>query len=104
LDLEEHLIKNKAATFYYRIRGDSMFPTIQDKALVVVDRSRKPRHGHIVIASVNGEYTVKRFFRRDKKISLNPDNQDFPEIPVAPETQLEIVGVITFIIHDACTP
>jgi len=68
LDLHEHLIEHPAATFYVRASGDSMVGAgIHDGDLLIVDRAVEPRDGHIVIAVVHGELTVKRLRRRRRQ-------------------------------------
>ena len=66
LDLNEFLIKRPAATYFVRVEGDSMIGAgIHDGDLLVVDRSLCPASGDVIIASVDGDFTVKTF-RRDK--------------------------------------
>ena len=64
LDLNTYLIRNKVSTFFFRVIGDSMTgANIHDGDLLVVDRSIEPKHGHIVLAVINNEHTVKRLYR-----------------------------------------
>src|SRR5690606_16566640 len=81
LDLNDYLISHKAATFLFTVVGNSMDKAgILDGDKVVVDRSVVPRHGHIVIAVLNGEYTIKRLYMRGSLIELRPENPDFQPI------------------------
>lgn len=96
LDLNNYLIPHKAATFLFTVVGNSMVRAgILDGDKVVVDRSVTPRHGHVVIAALNSEYTIKRLFMRDAIIELRPENPDFPAIQLSGEDELQIWGVVT---------
>jgi len=103
LDLPKLLVRRKAATFFLRVKGSSMSPTIEDKDLLVVDKSIKAAHGDIVIAAMNGEFTVKRLYQRAGFVSLQPDNPNFNPILVEPSVDLEIWGVVTAIIRVSCS-
>ena len=95
LDLNEHLVRNPDATFYWRVAGDSMRDAgIGDGDILVVDRAREPRPGSIVVAFVDGEYTCKRFEVRKGQAFLAPANPDYPAIPVTPERDVEVWGVV----------
>jgi DNA polymerase V len=104
LDLNEHLILHPAATFFVRAVGESMLGAgIHDGDLLIVDRAVEPKDGKIVIASVNGELTVKRLKRKGQRLLLAPDNPDYPSIDVT-EAQdsgegFEVWGVVTCVIH-----
>lgn len=96
LDLNEYLVRHKASTFIFSVVGDSMKNVgILDGDKVVVDRSVEPKHRHIVIAVVNGEYTIKRLYRRGGVIELRPENPAFNAISFAGQDELEIWGVVT---------
>jgi len=100
LDLNRHLIKNPAATFFVRAGGDSMIGAgIHHDDLLVVDRSMEPKDKNVVIAVINGELTVKRIRIRNKKITLVPENNDYASQQVTPDAQFEIWGVVTNVIH-----
>lgn len=102
LDLNEHLVRNPAATFFVRVSGDSMRDAgIHSGDILVVDRSVEPRDGAIVIAALDGELTVKRLRVRNGGLQLVPDNPDYPPIAISPEADLTVWGVVTFIIHKA---
>ena len=89
LDLNEHLVKEPAATFFVRARGDS----------IVVDRSEEARHDSVVIASINGELTVKRYVRRDGQVWLEPENPAYQAILLNEEDDVRTWGVVTSVIH-----
>ena len=100
LDLNEYLVQHKAASFLFEVKGDSMKNAgIMDGDKVVVDRSIEPRHGKIVIAVVEGEFTIKRLYRRAGRIELRPDNPAYPVIPIPPDSQLEVWGVVVGVVR-----
>ena len=100
LDLNELLVKRPAATFFVRVQGDSMIGAgINDGDLLVVDRSLRPVSGDIIIACIDGDFTVKRY-RRDKGgIRLEPSNPAFPTITLKPDQELDYFGKVTACIH-----
>jgi DNA polymerase V len=100
LDLHKLVVRNQAATFFLRVSGDSMLGAgIHDGDLLVVDRSRNPESGKIVIAAWDGELTVKRLEIRNRRIFLIPDNPDYPEFEVTDKEDAVIWGVVTFVVH-----
>ena len=104
LDLNDYLVQHKEATFFLRARGHSMTGAgIQDGDLLVVDRSLTPTHRRVVIAVVDGEFTVKRLFKRGGKIRLLAENPDFASIEFNEGQELQIWGVVTNVIHRLST-
>ena len=100
LSLDEHLIRNRIATFFVHVKGDSMRDAgIQDGNLLVVDKSITPRHGSIVVAEVDREMTVKRLYKRRGEIRLQAANPAYPDIPILPDSEVVIWGVVTHAIH-----
>ena len=99
LDLNKRLVANPPATYFLRVAGESMAPTIPDGALLVVDCSRQPWPGCVVVAAVHGELTIKRFQRRDGRPVLVPDNPGYPVIEL-PETDGAVWGVVTAVINE----
>lgn len=100
LDFNEYLVKNRAATFIVRVQGDSMIGAgINTGDLLVVDRSIKPVPGRIVVAIVDGEFTVKRLILEMGRYSLAPENPDYPVIEITGETDFQVWGVVTHAIH-----
>lgn len=96
IDLTEILIKHPQATFLLRVRGDSMRESgIFDGDTLVVDRAIKPHHGHIVVAVVDGEFTVKYLHERAGRIKLKPANPTYPEIVPRDGQTVEVWGVVT---------
>ncbi|NIF35222.1 translesion error-prone DNA polymerase V autoproteolytic subunit [Enterobacter sp. Tr-810] len=101
IDLNELLIAHPSATYFVKASGDSMIDGgIGDGDLLVVDSSRTAGHGDIVIAAVEGEFTVKRLQLRPT-IQLNPMNGAYSPIIVGSEDILDIFGVVTFIVKSA---
>ncbi len=100
LDLNRHLIKNTAATFFVRVNGDSMIGAgIHTGDLLVVDRSLEPKDKNVVIAVVDGELTVKRIRLRKGKITLQPENENYPARQITECVEFEVWGVVTNAIH-----
>jgi DNA polymerase V len=100
LDFNELLVKRKAATYCLKVTGESMpgagiFPN----DILVVDRSIRPEKGDIVVAALNGEFTVKRFFQQHGSIILHPENPDFKDIRVSPEEDFTVFGVVTSVVR-----
>lgn len=99
LDLNRLCIAHPAATYFVRTRGDSMVGAgIDDGDILVVDRSLTPTNRRIIIASVNGEFTVKRFEKTASRMRLLPENPAYKPITITPELGAEFFGVVTFII------
>lgn len=100
LDLNELLIKHPSATFFLRVSGNSMINAgIFPKDILIVDRSLEPAHGKIVIASVNGELTVKRLVREKDKVQLVAENAAYAPIDITDEMDFRIWGVVVNVIH-----
>lgn len=100
LDLNEHLIQNRAATFFVRAQGDSMEGAgIFDGDLLIIDRSVKARHNRIVLVVINGEFTLKRLDQKAGKIRLVPENSKYKPIEVTQEMEFKVWGVATTCIH-----
>lgn len=100
IDLNDHLIRNKEATFLFRVRGDSMTGIgIYDGDTLLVDRSLDPRHNTIVLAVLNNEFTVKRLYRRGGVVKLLSENPIYPPIQIKQGEELSVWGVVTFNLH-----
>ena len=100
LDLNELLVKRPAATYFVRVEGDSMVGAgIRGGDLLVVDRSLRPADGDVIIASVDGEFTVK-IYRRDKDgVRLEPANPAYPVFRLRAGQELDYFGKVTACIH-----
>ncbi len=100
LDLNDLLIRNPAATFFLRVTGNSMINVgIFDNDILIVDRSIEPLNGKIVIAAINGEFTVKTLFKKGDKVRLIAENDAYRPIEITTDMDLHILGVVTNVIH-----
>lgn len=100
LDLNKHLVRNPAATFFVRVTGDSMTGAgIHDGDLLIVDRSLAPKDKNVVIAAIDGDLTVKRIRIRRKKIVLEPENINYAAQDVSEASDFQVWGVVTNVIH-----
>ena len=100
LDLNEFLIKHPAATFYVRVKGDSMIKAgINSGDVLLVDRSLEPKDKKIVVAVLNNEFTVKRVRKAKDKLFLVSENDDYAPIEVKEGADFEIWGVVVHVIH-----
>lgn len=99
IDLNEELIQHREATFFLRVRGHSMVGAgIDDGDELIVDRAIKPDHGRIVVAAVDGELTVKRFYQRGGVVKLVAESPEYPDIELKDGQEMVIWGVVTKII------
>lgn len=102
IDLNEQLIMNKPATFFFKINGDAMAHAgIQHEDVVIVDRSIKPANGKIIIAAVDGELLIRRYQQTVNKISLVSGNRQFKTIEIEEFSSFNCWGVVTCVIHIA---
>lgn len=93
IDLNRDLVKHPLSTFYVRVDGDSMLPSIQPDALLVVDRMAETRDGHIVLARIGSAFLVKRLhFGEGERIFLLSDNEAYPPIEITEEMDFEVWG------------
>lgn len=100
LDFNQYLVRHPAATFCVRVSGNSMIGAgIFQNDILVVDRSIKPGHGHVVIAALDGDLTVKRLMRESGRFYLFADNESFKPIEIKDGDDLHVWGVATHVIH-----
>lgn len=100
LDLNQHLIKHPAATFFVRVSGDSMTGAgINNNDILIVDRSLELADGKIIIAILNGELTVKRYRKINGESFLMAENPKYKPIEVGENKPFEVWGVVTSVIH-----
>jgi DNA polymerase V len=100
IDIFEYLIQHPTATFYVRVKGNSMInASIHDGDLLVVDRSIEPKNNQVVVAIIDGEFTVKRISKHNNKLYLIPENEHFKPIEITETMDFEVWGVVTFVIH-----
>lgn len=96
VDLTQELVTHPQATFLLRVSGDSMRDAgIFDGDTLVVDKAVKPRHGHIVVAVVDGEFTVKQLYQRAGRVKLRAANPTFPDITPKEGQTIQVWGVVT---------
>ena len=100
IDLNEQLIRNKPATFFMRVSGNSMINAgIFDGDIVIVDRSIKPKNGKIVIAVIDGEMLIRRYEQSLNKLRLVPDTPKLSAIDVSEFSDFKIWGVVIHIVR-----
>lgn len=100
LDLNQYLIKHPAATFYVKVKGNSMKDAnLNNGDILIVDRSLEPKNSNIVVCQIDNDFTVKRFYKENDSIVLTPANNQYNPIRISKDQQFEIFGVVTFIIH-----
>ncbi len=100
IDLNEQLVKNKPATFFFRMKGDAMTGVgIFDNDILIVDRSLKLASGRIIVAILNGELLVRRFHKNFTSAFLIPENSRLKPINLAEFSDFAVWGVVTYVIH-----
>lgn len=100
VNLNSHLIHNPKSTFLVIASGDSMInANIHDGDMLVVDKSIHAKTNHIVVASVEGDLTVKRLLVEQEGIQLKAENDDYASIEIKESDDLTILGVVTHVIH-----
>lgn len=100
IDLNEQLVKNKPATYFFRMKGDAMKEAgIFDNDVLIVDRSLKLANGKIIVAVLNGELLVRRFHKNFSAAFLIPENSRYKNINLAEFTNFSVWGVVTYVIH-----
>jgi len=100
LSLQDYLVQNPSATFCVRVTGDSMKNAgISSGDVMIVDRALEPKNNTIVLAVLDGEFTVKRIQKKADELFLKPENKDFKAIQITEEMNFQVWGVVTHIIH-----
>ncbi|UZJ38898.1 LexA family protein [Prosthecochloris sp.] len=100
LDLNKALIRHPSATFYGRVKGDSMIEAgIGEGDILVIDKSLDPKEGDIAVCFLDGEFTVKRIGKQDGGLCLMPANEKFKPILVTGDSDFLVWGVVTYVIH-----
>jgi DNA polymerase V len=100
LNLHDLVVEHPASTFFIRVKGDSMIGAgIHDNDIAVVDRSRTAAHNSIVIARIENEMTIKRLMFEKNTIILMPENPAYKPRVITAETDFEVWGVVTYIVH-----
>ena len=99
IDLNKELSENILATFYIKVKGNSMIDAgINDKDVLVVDRSLEPQNNKIAICFIDGAFTVKRIKLQKKELYLMPENPKYEPIKVTEDNQFLIWGIVTYVI------
>jgi len=99
LDLNQLVLRHPAATFYLKVEGDSMQGIgLKTGDIVAVDRALEPRHGDVVVAAVNGEFTLKRLKKDGHKAWLVAENPNYEPIALHEADDAAIWGVVTYAI------
>ena len=99
ISLDRELVKNKEATFYARVSGDSMVGAgLEDGDLLVIDRSMSPVNGKIAVCLVDGEFTVKRIKKIKKNFYLMPENKNYNPIEIKEGNELIVWGIVAYVI------
>ena len=99
ISLDKELVKNKEATFYARVDGDSMIGAgLEDGDLLVVDRSLNPENGKIAVCLIDGDFTVKRIKKEKNKLFLVPENKKYKKLEIKEENELIIWGIVEYVI------
>ena len=99
VNLNDLLTVNEVATFFCRVSGHSMEPTMRDGDILMVDKSIEPKINSVVIAAVNGEMTVKRLTEVNGNLALTADNPKYPTVNVEDFDESMIWGVVTNVVH-----
>ena len=100
IDLNEHLISNPFSTFFLRVKGESMINAgIKDKDLIIVDKSLIAKTGDIVIAMIDGEFTIKRLSIKNDELYLKAENHNYPDFSFKNHIDVQIWGVVIYSIH-----
>lgn len=104
LDLNAYLVRHKAATFMFTVKGDSMIgANIVEGDKVVVDCSLRPAHKDIVVAVVGGDYTIKRLYKHRGRLELRPENPAYQPVVFEEGSELTVWGVVVGVVR-RCSP
>jgi DNA polymerase V len=99
ISLDKELIKNKEATFFARVSGQSMIGAgLDDNDLLVIDRSIAPTNNKIAVCFLDGEFTVKRLRVENNGVWLQPENPNYQAIQVTSENNFVIWGIVTNVV------
>jgi len=100
IDLNEQLIKNKPATFFFRMRGDAMKDAgIFENDILIIDRSLKLIPGKIIVTALNGELLVRRFHKNFSSAFLIAENTQYKDINLSQFADFRVWGIVTYVIH-----
>lgn len=100
INLQEHLVHDPPATFIARVSGDSMIGAgISDGDQLLIRKGTRPRDGDVVVAVLDGQFTVKRLRFTDSGVLLQAANPEYPDIPVPELSELVVWGVAYMCLH-----
>jgi repressor LexA len=98
VSFDEYLVRHPETSFLLSVTGDSMIDAgIREKDLVIVEKNKEPQNGDIILAEVDGNWTMKYFCRKGKLVTLEAANSKYP--PIIPQNDLRIAGVITAVVR-----
>ncbi len=101
IDLNEQLIRNKPATFFFRMNSDAMEGAgIYSGDILIVDRSIKAANGKVIVAAVNGDLLIRRLQQTMNRITLLAENNRYANIELGDFSDYKAWGVVTFVIHN----
>ncbi len=101
IDLNKHLIKNPSATFYGKVKGDSLINAgIHNGDLLIIDRSLEPTNGKIAVCYIDGEFTAKRIKLEKNVAWLIAENINYQPIKVTKDNNFLIWGIVTYVIKN----
>lgn len=99
ISLDDELIRNKDATFFAKVKGQSMIDAgLDDNDLLVIDRSLEPANNKIAVCFLDGEFTVKRLRVEKNEVWLQPENINYPIIKITEDNDFMIWGIVTSVI------
>ncbi|MHB0753884.1 LexA family protein [Polaribacter sp. M15] len=99
ISLDDELIQNKDATFFAKVKGQSMINAgLDDNDLLVIDRSLEPANNKIAVCFLDGEFTVKRLRVEKNEVWLQPENPNYPIIKITEDNDFVIWGIVTNVI------
>ena len=102
LNLHDYLVQHPSATFCVKAIGDSMVDAgIKSSDVMVIDRALTPKNNDIILAVIDGEFTVKRIKKNDDELYLIPANENYRPMKITEDMDFQVWGVVTFIIHKA---
>ena len=100
IDLNKELVRHPATTFYGRVNGDSMVDAqVFDGDILVIDKSIEPQNKDMAVCFIDGEFTLKFIEIKEDVVYLIPANKEYKPIKVTPDHDLQIWGVVTYVIH-----
>lgn len=100
ISLEKLLIKHPENTFFVQASGDSMAPVIQNNDFLIIDKEVSPKSGQIILAQVDNEFTVKRYFKEGKTVKLKAENPQYSTIEINENQKFIFCGLVISVIKN----